>query len=60
MGGGNSKDKSTSSANTQDEYWRMLKQRRQRAAEQHEKESHMRGKAYQELQKKQKKQQQLR
>jgi len=27
----------------------MLKRRRQRAAEMHEKESHMRGKAYQEL-----------
>lgn len=47
MGGGNSKEKATQL--NEDEYLRMLKRRRQRAAEMHQKESHQRGKAYQEL-----------
>ena len=41
----------------QDEYLKMLKRRRQRAARQHEEESTQRGKAYEELKKKQAKEQ---
>lgn len=48
MGGGNSKPKATQH---EDEYLRMLKRRRDRTAEMHQKESHMQGKAYQELKK---------
>jgi len=47
MGGNASKEKSGNL--NEDEYLRMLKRRRQRAADIHQKESHMRGKAYQEL-----------
>ena len=47
MGGKESKEKSSNL--NEDEYLRMLKRRRQRAADIHQKESHMRGKAYQEL-----------
>ena len=50
MGGGSSREKSDKSiSQSEEEYLRMLKRRRQRAAEMHEKESHMKGKAYQEL-----------
>ena len=48
MGGNNSKLKA---AQHEDEYLRMLKRRRDRTAEMHQKESHMQGKAYQELKK---------
>lgn len=64
MGPRSSKEKSdgmgSSGANAtynQDEYLKMLKRRRQRAARQHEEESTQRGKAYEELKKKQAKEQ---
>lgn len=49
MGNSNGKDKSNK-LNNEEEYMRMLKRRRQRALEKHEKEAHDKGKAYQELQ----------
>ena len=54
--GGNSSSREKSQVN-EEEYLRMLKRRRQRAADIAHKESHQRGKAYQELKNQQEKRQ---